>query len=229
MRVLAVGGAGKVGNILRPALEREHDLWTFDREIVEGREDRCILADVNDTKAIDTAVQEVDAVLYLAMGNDPSSGGVHNIDAAFDVNVKGVYRFMHAALRAGVRHFVHLSSLSIYVEPFDLPIDESTPPNGWSTYAATKLLGEVVCRAAATRMPSATILVLRLVKPVTDEQLSTRHFPVFTGPHDLQTLVLASLAFTKPGVHVFQASSSALDGMPNTRVTEALGWKPTGK
>ena len=73
MKVLVVGAAGHVGTIVRPALEREHDCRFFDRRALPDTNGRCIVGDVNDEGLVRQAVQETDAVVYLAMGVKPDA------------------------------------------------------------------------------------------------------------------------------------------------------------
>ena len=48
MKVLVVGGAGYVGTILRPALDKEHQCVHFDLSPVPGAQERTIIGDVTD-------------------------------------------------------------------------------------------------------------------------------------------------------------------------------------
>ena len=221
MRVLAIGGAGKVGTLIRPALEAAHELRIFDRRPVDGMDGRCIVGDVDDEAAVRAAVRDVDAVIYLAMGSRTA-----NVDDSFGVNTKGLYRVMRAAIKAGVRRFVYASSLSIYREPIDYFVDEQVDPNGWSTYAVSKMLGESICEAAAIQAPDAKIVVLRLIRPATDQEIAEGRWPIHITSGDLSRLVLAALELSKPGVHRIQASSTGNENLPNTRAEEVLGWKP---
>ena len=77
------------------------------------------------------------------------------------VNVDGTARVLDAATAAGVRRFVHLSS--VVVHGFDLPawVDESRPmrPNG-DAYVDTKVASERLVLAAGTR-GDIEVVVLR--------------------------------------------------------------------
>lgn len=228
MHVLAVGGGGKVGTLLRPALESEHTLHIFDRHPIHGWNGHCLIGDVNDEAAIKAAVHGMDAIIYLAMGMAPAPEGTGDIDQAFGVNMKGLYRTMAAGLKTGVRRFVYASSLSVFHEPWALPIDETMKPTNWGAYAVSKRLGEAVCEAAAIQEPGATVVVLRLVKPDTKEQITKRGMEYYIAPNDLGRLFLAALALSSPGLHVLHASSRDTPDLPNTMATQVLGWRPEG-
>src|SRR5204863_9419703 len=122
-------------------------------------EARTTVGSVNDPMAVRAALRGVQAVVYLAMGVGPVES-VEDVDAAFGVNAKGVYRVYAAALAAGVRRFVHASTLSVYEGLTDRmeTLDEATAPNAWRVYGITKRMGEMVCETAAERFPDAGIV-----------------------------------------------------------------------
>jgi UDP-glucose 4-epimerase len=239
MKVLAVGGAGIVGTILRPALEDAHELYVFDQRKVEALDGRSLVGDVSDDEAVRCAVAGMDAIVYLATGVHPDKQiGVHDVDRAFDVNLRGAYRFMREGLEAGVRRFIYASSLSVYDDLYESGsyVDESVPPNAWRPYGLSKRLAEKLCEAGAMRYPNAMIIALRLLKPVAKERLQgvqarRADWPRYvTGPVDLRRLFLAALACSRPGAHVVQASSDvAGTWFANTSATALLGWHPIGE
>ncbi|MFW6060726.1 MAG: NAD-dependent epimerase/dehydratase family protein [Phycisphaeraceae bacterium] len=243
MRLLLIGGAGHLGGIVRPALEAEHTCRYLDLKPVPGAEDRTIVADVNDDEALQRAVEDIDVVVYMALGaGEPVPVGPKRApskhsdpDIAMRVNVLGVYRALRHGLEAGVRRFVHASSLSVYASdgrPF--PIREDMPMNAWATYGLSKRLAEEVCRAAVDRYPDASILALRLMRPLSEPMWNERHgrrvgkHPL--GPRDAQRLYLAAVRFDRPGFHVVQASGDvAGEHIPHDRAAELIGWTPRGE
>ena len=66
--------------------------------------------------------------------------------AACQVNVMGTVQLLQAALEAGVKKLVFTSSISVFGEPEYLPVDEQHPFRNTTTYGATKLCGEMLCR-----------------------------------------------------------------------------------
>jgi nucleoside-diphosphate-sugar epimerase len=244
MNVLIVGGAGHVGSILRPALEKEHDCRYFDIRPVAGAEDRTIVADVHDDAAVAKAMTGTEAVAYLAMGKGANiadnAAAINDISAAFGVNVAGVYRFLAHGLGpdGSLKRFVYASSLSVYgrVRPRRRYVDETVPADGFYPYAITKRVGEEVCRMTAEKFPHVTILALRLVLPKGDNEWPYEHenkeslaSNCATGPNDMRRLYLAALKCDKPGYHMMQCSGD-LTGkkIPNDRAREILGWMPEG-
>lgn len=245
MKVLVVGGAGHVGGILRPVLEAHHHCVYFDRRPVPEAGSRSIVGDVNDDEAVRRALEGVEAVLYLAMGTDGGNPATcYRINPAFDVNVRGAYRFLYHTLEAGVRRFIYASSMSVYQLGSSRKVDESVPADAWDPYGISKRVGEFICQAAHQAYPDAIILALRLYLPRSQEQWvehlrrkqeasqegrPTRDRIGPTGPKDVQELFLAALRCDKPGAHILQTTGDVKEELyPHGRVFELLGWKPQG-
>ncbi|MBT9132849.1 MAG: N-acetyl-alpha-D-glucosaminyl-diphospho-ditrans,octacis-undecaprenol 4-epimerase [Firmicutes bacterium] len=227
MKLLIVGGAGYVGSIVVPTFEKEFECTYFDIKPVPGHEDRTILADVGDEEKVRQAVAGVDAILYLAMGNE--------IKPAFDVNVCGLYRFLYISLKAGMKHFVYASTLSVYNNLGNNTVfDENRPANTWSPYGLSKRVGEFICGCAAQAHDSACIIALRLILPCNENDWPKFRYDsqkprnsCATGPNDIRRLFLAAVNFDRPGFHLIQASGD-MEGKfySNKRASEVLGWLP---
>jgi nucleoside-diphosphate-sugar epimerase len=241
MKLLVVGGAGYVGRIIGPVLETVFDCTYFDIKPIKGCEDRTILADVSDKEKVQQAVAGMDAIIYLAMGVGPKSPNpaenpnVNDINAAFDVNVRGLYHFLYASLAAGTKRFIYVSTLSVYHQRWkDIVLDENTPADSWHPYGLSKRAGEFICGCAAQTHPGACITAIRLITPRNEQDWPPyRYDPAksrnscATGPKDTQRLFVAAANFDKPGFHLLQASGDISDSyLPNTRANELFGWLP---
>jgi nucleoside-diphosphate-sugar epimerase len=238
MNLLTIGAAGYVGAIIRPALERFHTCRHFDILPIAGAEGRSIVGNVNDDEAIARAVHGMDALLFLAKGKTPGTVPPGElIDSSFDINVRGYYRTLTAAMKAGVRRVVLASSLSVYKHltagPF--PLDESRDPDCVWEYGLSKRLAEFMNEAFAGQYPHAGFLALRLMWPLNEQdwpgneyQPGRNRYP--TGPEDLRSLFLAAVDFHRPGAYVVQASGDLGNAVfPNHRAAELLGWRPVGR
>lgn len=91
-------------------------------------------------------LDEVDAVVHTAA----VVSNVAPYDKAWEVNVVGTRRVLEAAAAAGVRRFLHLSSVIAYGFDFPDGVDETFPVRvtGRSTYGDTKVNSEAVVLAA---------------------------------------------------------------------------------
>ncbi|HEU4422324.1 MAG TPA: NAD(P)-dependent oxidoreductase [Pilimelia sp.] len=166
MRVLIVGGSGYVGGLIAPVLGRDHELRILDlRPPAAGGE--FFRADATDFAALSAAMTGVDAVVHCAMGAEVGTEA-EMAAAAFDVNLKSVHLTLLAANEAGVRHAVHVSSLSVFDKLTGRRVDETTTPDATDRYGLTKRLGEEVCRAAVTEY-GMSVTVLRFAWPTPDD------------------------------------------------------------
>lgn len=137
-----------------------------------------------------------------------------------------------------------------------VPLDESDPVNAFDPYGMTKYMGEIIGEMAIRspwtfrkwkkntdpnrkgRIPPKrkfTYLSLRLMFPRNENDWPGNEYARIKdwhplGPEDTRQLYLHALRFNKPGSFVVQATGD-LEGhwWPNTRATELLGWKPTGR
>jgi uronate dehydrogenase len=167
MHILITGAAGKVGHWLTEALGREHELRLGDVTPIAG-EPRFVPLDVTQPQQVHEAMQGIDAVVHLAIASGHE--GDYEDDAfnqrRFDVNVRGTYNVLQAAVRAGVRRFVHTSSIMV-VWGYNLkdPVESDAPARPVGTYALTKQLAEVAC-AQMARQHGLSLVCLRIAKPI---------------------------------------------------------------
>ena len=61
---------------------------------------------------------------------------------AFDVNVKGTFNVIMAAIRQKVKRVVYSSSASVYGDAVEVPMKEEHPYNNFTFYGASKIAGE---------------------------------------------------------------------------------------
>lgn len=127
--ILVTGGNGFVGQHLVAALISRGDrvrvlaLPTDDTTWLERRDVAVYRGDVRWPTTIAPAVHGVDAVIHLAAMSDIW----RPISEYRAVNVAGTVNVCRAALRAGVRRLVHMSSSSVYGCGVGRPADESFP------------------------------------------------------------------------------------------------------
>jgi UDP-glucose 4-epimerase len=67
--------------------------------------------------------------------------------AAFDVNIRGTFNVLEAAVQRGVKRLVYSSSASVYGDAVVEPMTEDHPFNNTTFYGATKIAGEAMARA----------------------------------------------------------------------------------
>ena len=156
MRYLVTGGAGFIGShIVHTLLEIGATVRVLDnfstgkRENLEGltsrfKGDRFDIheGDIRDRNAVRNAVRDMDIVFHeAAFVSVPES--MEKPQDCFDVNVAATVGLFDAARLAGVQRVVIASSAAVYGEADALPLQETTPTQSLSPYAASKRTGEI--------------------------------------------------------------------------------------
>jgi nucleoside-diphosphate-sugar epimerase len=161
MTVLVTGATGLIGGHVVDMLKRRgltprvlaRPDETVDRLATLGVE--IVRGDLGDEASLTAAVADVDRVLHCAARTGPWGPPEEYLIA----NVRGLSALLDAALAAGVRRFVHLSS-AIVVGTGPGAVDEDAPlrpePN---PYSASKIEGErLLQRAIRERGAPVTIV-----------------------------------------------------------------------
>ena len=229
MKVLITGGAGKVAEILRPALDAHHECTWLDRCPRAPGDNHHVKGDIFVRSSISNAMAGKDAVIQLIMANlDGEAAG------CYDVHVRGMTAVLEAAVEHRVSRVIYASTMSIYYHNRDRYFEsEDEIPDALDVYGLTKQLGEQVCRTFSVIHDWMSILALRMVVPCGEEKWETRknnprRRRFATGPGDLRSLYLAALALN--GHRGFDAvnASSDMEGkhLNMTKAKTLLGWAP---
>jgi dihydroflavonol-4-reductase len=156
--VLVTGAGGFIGrHLTRALLEREHPTTALDPHLPPAAEGlRGIAASVSDAGARAEALESIDTVFHLAACHL----GVRTPPEEFErINVKAVAALAREAAAAGVRRFVHCSSVGVYGRIADPPADEETPCHPNLVYERSKLAGEQAVLAAASETGLDTVVL----------------------------------------------------------------------
>ncbi|RIQ18375.1 NAD-dependent epimerase/dehydratase family protein [Jiangella rhizosphaerae] len=169
MHVLVIGGAGMVGSNVVPHLAERHTVRVLDRRPVTAGGVESVRGDARSPDDVRAALDGVDGVVHMAAavpradGYDPVANGL-----AFEVNVGSPHLAMSLAAAAGVRSFVHISTMSVFEAYSTRPVDPATAvPDAVAPYGLTKRLGEQVVAALSPSLglPACS---LRLIYPTPD-------------------------------------------------------------
>jgi nucleoside-diphosphate-sugar epimerase len=138
--VLVDGAAGYLGRrVVEEFLSsgyrvRATDLPQSDLSSVEKLGAEVVGSNLLDLESLIKVADGVDYVVHCA--------ALFSLDAKMDVlrrvNVDGTKNLLEASKRAGVKHFIHVSSSDIYGTLKKLPGDEAHPQNPINDYAKTK-------------------------------------------------------------------------------------------
>lgn len=231
MNVLITGAAGHVGRRLVTGLEREHHLRLSDVSMPQG-DDRWVPLDVTRPDQVRAGVAGMDAVIHLAVASGQE--GEYEDDAfnrlRFAVNVEGTWNMLEAARQAGVRRFVHTSSIMVtWGYPRDVTIAGNAPPWPVGTYATTKMLAETLCEHTARRHGLSTIC-LRIAKPLDERDDALKQRPIRPQWLAFSELVRAyRLALAAPSVEfdiVTLVGDSSRRRWDLSRAASVLGYRP---
>ncbi|MFQ6102982.1 MAG: NAD-dependent epimerase/dehydratase family protein [Candidatus Glassbacteria bacterium] len=112
-----------------------------DVRFLEERGAEIVLGDLTDAVSVETAVEEVDTVYHIAALYRQE--GVSR--KAFEkVNIDGTRNLLEASRKAGVRRFVHCSTVGVQGEIKNPPATEEHPYNPGDHYQWTKMEGEKI-------------------------------------------------------------------------------------
>jgi len=144
MKVLILGANARLGPHVVKALEGGYELRLTD--IAKGMDTphEYLQVDVSDLAQVVEAADGMDAIINLSvLRNDRQ--------LAFDVNTRGCYNTMVAAIEHGIRRVIntgpHFALAGPTYESFDYGLNPDIPPHpGTGLYALTKSLGQEICR-----------------------------------------------------------------------------------
>ena len=143
--VLVTGATGFTGGHLCRRLVREGARVRAlvrpgrDASALESPGIEAVPGDLTDAGSLKDAVSGVQTVYHIGAAFRDEGAPRQRF---WDVNVTGTQSLMDAALDAGVRRFVHCSTVGVQGEIQDPPADEEAPYNPGDHYQASKTDGE---------------------------------------------------------------------------------------
>jgi UDP-glucose 4-epimerase len=149
-RVLVTGAAGFVGGHLLEALKPLcKEITVLDNSFSASSEGvlqgvKKVKADIRNKEQIAAFFKDVDLVFHIA-GNSSGSTSVENPRFDFETNALGTFNILEAALQAGTKRFIYISSASVYGIPQAYPMNEQHPTRPFLPYGTSKLTGELYC------------------------------------------------------------------------------------
>lgn len=162
MRVSVTGGTGFLGRHLVERLIADgHSLRILARvreraADLESRGADIVVGDVCDRLRIDQLVDGADAVIHLVSNFRTASGPPESYRR---INLEGTQVVFEASERAGVRRYVHCSTIGVHGHVQATPADETSPYNPGDLYQETKVAAERYLQDRLDRTGVETVVV----------------------------------------------------------------------
>ncbi|MEW6570091.1 MAG: NAD-dependent epimerase/dehydratase family protein [Nitrospirota bacterium] len=166
MKVLISGGTGFIGSQLAiKCLEKGYSVKVLGQEntpaekenkkLIEDKGAEVILGSVTDRELLFQSLNGIDIVFHLAAAQHE----MNVPDKRFwDVNVIGTQNMLDASVRAGIRRFVHGSTIGVYGKLSGI-INEQSPCNPDNIYGVTKLEGEKLVLSFQDKLSAVIIRI----------------------------------------------------------------------
>jgi nucleoside-diphosphate-sugar epimerase len=160
--VLVTGANGFIGRHLAPLLDRNG--WAVRRAVrqARGNDSDVVIGSIGPRTDWQTALSGVDAVVHLAARvHHPNEE--HAQELYQEVNVEGTLRLARAAIEAGVRQFIFVSTALVYGRSHDgrAPLRESDALKPSGLYGRSKVEAE----AGLESLAQACEMTVTVVRP----------------------------------------------------------------
>lgn len=146
MRIGITGASGHVGaNLIRRLSMEDHDLRVLQHhhdEAYDAIKMEIVKGALSNLNSLDKFCEGLDVVIHLAA---KISIGNNSYNSIYEVNVNGTKNLVMASKKAGVKRFIHFSSVdALEHEPLNQELDEKRPLRIKSkvAYESTKAIGE---------------------------------------------------------------------------------------
>jgi len=143
IKVLITGATGFIGGHFLPLFKKGyyHLLVATRHQNLEVNS--IVINEINQDTNWDEALQNIDIVIHLAARAHILKESVSDPEAEFDrVNAQGTINLVRQSIKAGVKHFIFLSSIGAMTTLSDTIINELSPSNPDTPYGKSKLKAE---------------------------------------------------------------------------------------
>jgi dihydroflavonol-4-reductase len=248
MRIFLTGGSGFIGSRLAPlAIQAGHAVTVVTPINTPTEQSRCdaltkagiklVIAPLEDSAVIARELQGHDVVIHLAAAQHEAE----QPESYFHrVNVDGTRSLLESAAKAGVRRFVHGSTIGVYGSAAAGSLDEDSPLAPDNPYGRTKAAAEKVVREFVSPMEWAIVRIsetygpgdMRLLKLF--KGIKKGRFPVVGAGKNLHQLIYVDdlsrgllAACAAPGAHkqtvVLAGAEKITTNEMMSAVSEAVG------
>ncbi|MCK1287640.1 NAD-dependent epimerase/dehydratase family protein [Bradyrhizobium sp. 44] len=217
-RVLVTGANGFVGRHITPILEREG--WSVRRAVLhpEGINKEFVIEPIGPNTDWSAPLEGIDCVVHLA-ARVHHKHEEHAVELYHDVNTAGTLHLARCAARAGVHHFIFVSTVLVNGRSSDgrAPFSEDDLPTPEGLYGKSKAAAEAGLRMLARQCTMKISVIrpplvygagakgnfalltraVRLGLPLPFAAIRNRR--AFLAVQNLSSFILRRLAHTDPG------------------------------
>ena len=173
MRILITGATGFIGSrfVLR-CLSKQYSVRAFgqennaaeleNRRLLEKKGAEVVIGSVTDRENVFKICSGIDWVFHLAAAQHEANVPDQHF---WDVNVNGTKNLLDGSVEAGVRRFVHGSTIGVYGESLEGNIDESFPLKPKNIYGVTKLEAEKLVQSYKSKLPTVILRISETYGP----------------------------------------------------------------
>ena len=122
----------------------------------EGRVARTVIGDIADKKVIAELVADADIVIHLVSNFRTASGPP---ESYHHINVDGTATVLEASEKAGVKRFIHCSTIGVHGSVKSTPANEESPFNPGDLYQKTKVESENMVRASIGKSAMEIVII----------------------------------------------------------------------
>jgi len=234
MKILILGANGMLGPYVVKALEDKHTLRLTDIDETSEMTHEYRQVDVSDLNAVNEVAYDMDVIVNLSVLR-------HDRKLAFDVNARGCYNVMNAAVLNGIERVIntgpHFTIAGPTFEEFDFAINPEIPSqSGTGLYAHTKSLGQEICRVFSENhdIYVLTLLFYNFREPDVPKALpDISHFVPFSvtwtdAGNAFASAVEVDKEILPSRCEIFNVFADLPHGQfTNDKTREILDWQPT--
>ena len=164
MKIAITGATGFLGSHLtNRLLDDGHEVSILARSedkaaSLKDRASKVIIADITDKEAIKKLVQDADIVFHLVSNFRTASGPPESYHS---INVEGTKNILSASKDAGVKRFIHCSTIGVHGSCKETPTSETSPFNPGDLYQETKLEAEQLSQDEIKKNGAMEITIIR--------------------------------------------------------------------
>lgn len=152
MKIAITGATGFLGKSLAEDLAKKgHELYLHARseeksKTIKEIASKLVICDICDEQGIKELVSDADIVIHTVSNFRSASGPPESYT---EINLNGTINAFDRAKEAGVKRFVHISTIGVLGDIKECPASETTEFNPGDNYQRTKLEAEQYCRKQA--------------------------------------------------------------------------------